>query len=145
PVRIGLPEEVGEAAHMVLVAVREEDRADAPSCEVADVREEEVDAEMLVARKCETCVDDEDLAAELVHGHVLADLAEAAERDDAQAFAHSTESAAARVESRAMRRRARAGRAARGSRAPRRAPRPSPRRAAVGGRRRHGREGRAPP
>src|SRR5262249_11988990 len=91
-VHVDLPQEIWEAAHMVLVAVREEDRADAPSCEVADVREEEVDAEMLVARKCETCVDDEDLAAELVHGHVLADLAEAAERDDAQAFAHSTES-----------------------------------------------------
>ena len=30
-------------------------------------------------------VDDDDLAAELVDGHVLPDLAEAAERDDAQA------------------------------------------------------------
>ena len=32
-----------------------------------------------------------DVVAELVHGHVLADLAEAAERDDAQRVAHRAE------------------------------------------------------
>ena len=56
--------------------------------EVADVREEEIDTEMLVAREREPRVDDDDLAARLVHGHVLADLAETAERDDAQRVAH---------------------------------------------------------
>ena len=46
--------------------------------------QDEVDAEVLVAREREPGVDDDDLAAVLVDGHVLADLAEAAERDDAQ-------------------------------------------------------------
>ncbi len=37
---------------------------------------------MLVAREREAGVDDDDRAVRLVDGHVLADLAEAAERDD---------------------------------------------------------------
>ena len=55
--------------------------------EVGDVGQDEVDAEVLVAREREPGVDDDDVAAVLVDGHVLADLAEAAERDDAQAHA----------------------------------------------------------
>ena len=73
---------------MILVAVREDDRANATSLEIADVRKEEVDPEMLVAREREPRVDDEDLVPELVHGHVLADLTEAAERDDPERVAH---------------------------------------------------------
>ena len=41
---------------------------------------------MLVARKREPRVDDDDLPVRLEHGEVLADLAEPAERDDAQCF-----------------------------------------------------------
>ena len=41
---------------------------------------------MLVPREREPRVDDDDLAAVLEDGHVLADLAEAAERDDADAI-----------------------------------------------------------
>src|SRR5438874_5596813 len=48
---------------------------------------------MLVAREREPGVDDDDRAVRLVDGHVLADLAEAAERDDA-ADAHRAESTA---------------------------------------------------
>ena len=43
---------------------------------------------MLVAREREPGVDDDDLVADLVDGHVLADLAEAAERDDPERVAH---------------------------------------------------------
>ena len=68
---------------MVLVAVREHDRADVDAPEIVEVRQHEVDAEMLVAREREPCIDDDRVAAVLVDGHVLPDLAEAAERDDA--------------------------------------------------------------
>ena len=69
---------------MILVRVGEDDRphAVAPILEVAEVRKDQVDPEMLVAGKGEACVDDDDLAAELEDGHVLANLADPAERDD---------------------------------------------------------------
>ena len=91
-VDVDLAQEVGQAADMVLVAVREDDRANAPPFEVADVREQEVDAEVLVARERETRVDDDHLSPGLVDRHVLADLAEAAERDDPQRVVHRDES-----------------------------------------------------
>ena len=91
-VDVDLAQEVGQPADVVLVAVREDDRANAPPFEVADVREQEVDAEVLVARERETRVDDDHLSPGLVDRHVLADLAEAAERDDAQRVAHRGES-----------------------------------------------------
>ena len=131
---LDLAQEVREAADVILVAVRQDDRPDATSLEVADVREQQVDAEVLVAREGEAGVDDEQLPARLVHGHVLAHLAEAAERDDAKGLAHETE--CMRVLDggrRAMRQPAAAARAARGSREPRRAPRPSPRPGEGGG------------
>ena len=65
---------------MVLVGVREDDRADLPALEVAEVGEDQIDAEMLVAREREPGVDHERLPSELEDGHVLADLAESAER-----------------------------------------------------------------
>jgi hypothetical protein len=90
--RAEVAEQVGQRADVVLVAVREHDGADAlpPLDQVAEVGQQQVDSEMLVAREREPGVDDEDLAVALVRGHVLADLAEAAERDDAAAHARST-------------------------------------------------------
>ena len=85
---LDLPQEVRQPADVVLVSVREHDGADAAPLEVADVRQQEVDTEVLVAREGEPRVDDDDLVPELVDGHVLADLAEAAERDDPQRVAH---------------------------------------------------------
>ena len=69
---------------MVLVRVREQDRADraVEIAQVAEVRQDQIDAEVLVARKRQPRVDDDDFAVGLVDRHVLADLAEAAERDD---------------------------------------------------------------
>ena len=89
---LDLAEEVRQASDVILVTVREDDCAHLSPFEVADVREEQVDPEMLVAREREPGVDDEQLARGLVDGHVLADLAEAAERDDPQGVAHPVES-----------------------------------------------------
>ena len=86
---VDLAQEVRQPADVILVAVREDDRAHAPALEVADVGQEQVDAEVLVAREREPGVDDDDLVAHLVDGHVLPDLAEAAERDDAERVAHA--------------------------------------------------------
>ena len=85
---VHLAQQVRQPADVILVAVRQDDGSDVPTLEVADVGQQEVDAEMLVAREGEPGVHDDDLACGLVHGHVLPDLAEAAERDDSQAFAH---------------------------------------------------------
>ena len=82
------------------------------------------------------------LAAELEDGHVLADLAETAERDDPQARSSASVRAARRPTAAAAVEQAEPREAvARRARAPPR----SPRRAAAGGRRRRGRAGSAPP
>ena len=86
-VAVDLAEEVRQPADVILVPVREDDGVDAAVAEVADVRQDEIDAEVLVARESETRVHDHDVVAVLVDGHVLADLAEAAKRNDAKAHA----------------------------------------------------------
>ena len=69
-----LAHEVRQRADVILVAVREHDAADhrLALAEVREVRQDEVDAEMLVARKREPGVDDHDRSVRLVGGHVLA-------------------------------------------------------------------------
>ena len=80
------PEQVRQRADVVLVRVREQHGSYAVTAvgEIRHVREDQVDAEVLVPREGEPGVDDDDLAVELVDGHVLADLADAAERNDPQ-------------------------------------------------------------
>jgi hypothetical protein len=79
-----LAQEVRQGADVVLVTVGQDDRANALGvvAQVAHVGQDQVDAEVLVPREREARVDDHDLASLLEDGHVLADLAEAAERDD---------------------------------------------------------------
>ena len=81
-----LAEDVGKRADMVLVAVGEDDRLDVVElvAEIGEVRQDEIDPEHLGGREHQPRVDDHDLAAVLDHGHVLADLAEPAERQDPQ-------------------------------------------------------------
>ncbi len=81
---VHLAHEIRQRADVVLVAVREHDAADHLRAldEIGEVREDEVDAEMLVAREREACIDDDDRALGLVGGHVLPHLAEAAEGND---------------------------------------------------------------
>ena len=70
---------------MVLVSVREHHRLHhrLALSQVREVGQDEIDAEVLVAREGEPGVDHDDRPVRLVDGHVLADLAEAPERDDA--------------------------------------------------------------
>ena len=79
-----LAHEIRKRADVILVRVRQDDGTNRAVVEVAEVRQDQVDAEMLVAREREPGVDDDHLAGDLEHGHVLADLAEAPERDDPQ-------------------------------------------------------------
>ena len=85
-----LAHQVRQRADVVLVSVRQDDRAQRARrvAQVAEVRQHEVDAEHLVARKAETRIDQDPLAVLLDHGHVLADLAETAEGDDSNGRRH---------------------------------------------------------
>ena len=74
---------------MVLVGVREDERLHLvePSVQVAEVRQDQVHAGLVGVGEQHAAVHDEQAAAVLEDRHVPADLAEAAERDDAQAVA----------------------------------------------------------
>ena len=75
----------GQGADVVLVAVREDDRIDVvePILDGGEVREDEVDARLGLLGEEHAAVHDEEPPGVLEDGHVAADLAEAAERDDA--------------------------------------------------------------
>ena len=89
-VHAALAQEIRKPADVVLVRVREQHRADRPFpvAEVGEVREDQVDAEVLVPREREPRVDHESVVPRLDDRHVLADLAEASERNDPRAFRH---------------------------------------------------------
>ena len=80
---VELPEHIGDGADVVLVAVGEDDAPHAAlvGLEIADIGEDAVDAVHILVREAHPAVDHDDIAAELIGGHVLADLAETAERD----------------------------------------------------------------
>ncbi len=80
-VDLDLAQEVRERADVILVRVRQHDRPDLAALEVPEVGKDQIDAEMLVSREGESCVDHERLPSVLEDGHVLSDLAETAERD----------------------------------------------------------------
>ena len=81
-----LAQQVRHRADVVLVAVGQDDRLDVVPAvpEVAEVRQDQVDAGLLGVGEQHAAVDDEQPAAVLEDRHVAADLAEAAERDDPQ-------------------------------------------------------------
>ncbi len=81
-----LAQQVRHAADVVLVAVREDDRLDLvePVPDPGEVRQDHVDPGLVLLGEEHPAVDDEQLAVVLEDRHVAADLAEAAERDDAQ-------------------------------------------------------------
>ena len=80
------PQQVRDGADVVLVAVREHDADDVvePVADRAEVGQDQVDAGLGLLGEEHAAVDDEDLAVDLERGHVAADLAEAADRDDAE-------------------------------------------------------------
>ena len=85
---VELGEDPGQAADVVLVAVGEDDAADLGAVldEVADVGDDDVDAEELFFGKHEAGVDDDDVVAVAECEAVHAELAESAERDYLQFF-----------------------------------------------------------
>ena len=86
PRHLHLPQEVGKSAHVVLVGVREDhaDEGDPLLLQVREVGQHEIDPEMLVPGEREPGVDEEAALVRLEQGHVLADLAQPAQRDDAK-------------------------------------------------------------
>ena len=77
---------------MVLMAVGDENTADAVPVldEVGEVGNDHVHAVHIVIRKPHADVHHDDVAAILVHGEVLADLVETAQRNDLQFFCHNS-------------------------------------------------------
>ncbi len=71
---------------MVLVPVREHQRVDVvqPVLDGREVRQDQVHAGRVVLGEQHAAVNDQQPAVVLEHGHVPADLADAAERHDAQ-------------------------------------------------------------
>ena len=87
---IDLLENIGNRADVILVSVGDEKTPQAVVVlhQVADVGDDAVDAVHIIAGKCHTAVHHDDLAAILIHGHILADLVKTAKRDDFQFFCH---------------------------------------------------------
>ena len=81
-----LGQDVGQSADVVLVGMGDDEGLDALTLvtQVGDVGHDQVDAVHLLLGEHQPAVDDDDLVGELEHGHVLADLADAAEGDDPQ-------------------------------------------------------------
>ena len=83
---LALAQEVRRGADVVLVAVGEHQRLDGVEAvpDRLEVGEDQVDPGVVVLGEEHAAVDDEQAAVVLEDGHVAADLAEAAERDDPQ-------------------------------------------------------------
>ena len=81
-----LGQDVGQAADVVLVGVGDQERPDVGPAllEVGDVGDDQVDPEHLLVGEHQAAIDHDDVIAVLEDVHVLADLADPAERDDAK-------------------------------------------------------------
>ena len=71
---------------MVLVPVRDEERLETTRVlsEVAEVGDDDVDAEVFVVGEHQTAIDGDRLIVNLVQHHIATDVAEAAEWDDSE-------------------------------------------------------------
>ena len=94
-----LAQQERDGADVVLVAVREHDALDVVEAvpDGGEVRQDQVDSGLLLLGEEHAAVDDQQAAAVLEDRHVAADLAETAERGDAQAALRGA-SAAGRVQ-----------------------------------------------
>ena len=84
---VELAQEIGQGPDVVLVGMREDHAAHPVALreEVREVGDHVVDAGHLIVREHEPAVDSEEVLAGLQQHHVQADLAEATEREDADA------------------------------------------------------------
>ena len=87
---VDLLENVGDGADVILVSVGDKHTPQTAVVlyQIADVGDDAVNAVHIVAGEGHAAVHDDDLAAVLVGGHVLADLIQTAQRDDLQFFCH---------------------------------------------------------
>ena len=83
---VQLLENVRHSTDMILMSVRDYDSADAGGVglEIADVRQNHVDAVHILVREAHAAVNDDNIAAELKGSHVLSYLAKSAQRNDLQ-------------------------------------------------------------
>ena len=84
------PQDIGQGANVVLVAVGQENAPDLILVldQVAHVGDDHVDAVHVVIGEAHAHIDHNDVAAVLIDGEILADLIQAAQRDDFQFFCH---------------------------------------------------------
>ena len=87
---IDLLEDIGDGADVVLVAVGDEQTAQAGPVlhQIADIGNHAVDAVHIIARECHAAVHHDDLTAVFIDGHILADLIQTAKRNNFQFFCH---------------------------------------------------------
>ena len=80
------PQEMGNGADVVLVAVGEDDADDVVHAvgQMVEAGQDQVDPRMVVLGEEHATVDQQDLAVDLEAGHVAADVTQPAERDDPQ-------------------------------------------------------------
>ena len=81
-------EKVRQSARVVLVTVSDDDGAELVLAlhDVGEVGQDQIDPGVIVVGEHDAGIDDDHVVTELDDGHVLADLVEPAERDDAEAL-----------------------------------------------------------
>ena len=77
-------EHIRHSADVVLVAVGQDDAADAAGVgfEIADIRQNNVDTVHILVGETHAAIDHDNVAAKFIGSHILADLAETAKRDN---------------------------------------------------------------
>ena len=88
--RVALAQHIRDRTDVVLMAVRDHVAAQLfqVALEVGRVRDDQINAQHVVIREGYAAVNDQNVVAVLDHGHVLADLIEAAKRYNLQFFFH---------------------------------------------------------
>ena len=83
--RVGGLEDVGDGPDVILMAVGNEEAAQLLLTvdEIGDVGDDQIDAVHIVLGEAQAAVHDEHIVAVFEHGHILPDLIQPAERDDA--------------------------------------------------------------
>ena len=85
-------EQVGKSADMVHVTVGQHDPAQQLLVfnDVIKIGQHQIDAVQVVFGEHDPAIDNDHVAAVLQQGHVLADFAQAADRNDLQTFTHNS-------------------------------------------------------
>ena len=89
--RVAFAQHIWDRADVILMTVRDDIAAQLVqvALEVGRIRYDQIHAQHVVVRKRDTAVHHNDIVPVFDHGHVLADLVEAAQRYDFQFFFHN--------------------------------------------------------